>query len=571
MAELVPQLDSIHEVYAESLDSTNIAPEHKTRWNELISSFSKTYGHKPDFVARSPGRVNIIGEHIDYSLYDVLPMAVTVDALIAVRRSAKDMPTVKIADIHPDRYPSSEFIIPLEGDIDIDPQKHEWTNYFKAGLKGATQFLRSKQRGYFTPASLEVIVDGNVPSGGGLSSSAALVCASALAVMKANGHDVSKQDLLDLAIVSERAVGVFSGGMDQAASVFSERGYLLYCRFYPSFRAEHVPVPPSEPEIAFLVAQSFVTSDKAVTAPKHYNLRVVEVTLAALVLAKLHDVVLNPDESSLGFSLRGFHEEYLTKTGGLGKPLEEQVNAMIAVTDSKLTAHDGYTRDDISQILGISVETLESEYMSKFPVQADTFQLRSRALHVYQEARRVVDFKAVLSHTDKLTNDVLLGLGKLMNDTQESCSRVYDCSCSEIDEICRIARKAGTYGSRVTGISAFTTPCIIKSTGALTFIQVLAGADVPFILFDEIRLRQSRRRLSKNTISNTFRAYQMRSLPRQLSSASQVRARPSSLAKQWTSDHKSPFMKHILLRKVSPSLSSTTLHFLLNNPRHHFL
>ena len=478
MAKLVPQLDSIKEVYAESSSSPNIAPEHKIRWNGLISSFSKTYGHKPDFVARSPGRVNIIGEHIDYSLYNVLPMAVTVDALVAVKCSAKETPTVNIADIHPERYSSSEFRIPLEGDIEIDPQRHEWTNYFKAGLRGALKFLRSKQTGYFTPASMEIIVDGNVPSGGGLSSSAALVCASALAVMKANGHDVSKQDLLDLAIVSERAVGVFSGGMDQAASIFSERGYLLYCRFYPSFHAEHVPVPPSEPEVVFLVAQSFVTSDKAVTAPKHYNLRVVEVTLAALVLAKLHDVVLNPDDSSLGFSLRGFQQEYMRKNGGQEKHLEEQVDAMIEVVESKLTAHGGYTRDDISKILGISVPALESEYMSKFPVQADTFQLRQRALHVFQEARRVLDFKTILSHTDKLTNDVLLDLGKLMNETQASCHEVYDCSCPEINEICRIARKAGTYGSRVTGLSARAVPHSSNSTRALTVIQALAGADV---------------------------------------------------------------------------------------------
>lgn len=457
MAGLVPRLDSIEEVYAESSNPQNIRPEHKTRWKGLISSFSKTYGHKPDFVARSPGRVNIIGEHVDYSLYDVLPMAVTVDALIAVKCSAQETPTVSIADIHPERYPSSEFKIPLHGDIEIDPRKHEWTNYFKAGLRGALQFLRSKETGSFTPASLEVIVDGNVPSGGGLSSSAALVCASALAVMKANGHDVSKQDLLDLTMVSERAVGVFSGGMDQAASIFSERGYLLYCRFYPSFHAEHIPVPPSEPEIAFLVAQSFVTSDKAVTAPKHYNLRVVEVTLAALVIAKMHDVVLNPDESSLGFSLRSFQEEYMRKIGGLETPLEQQVDAMIEIVESKLTVENGYTREDISQILGISVETLEREYMSKFPVQADTFQLRQRALHVFQEARRVLEFKAILSHTDKLTNNVLHQLGKLMNETQASCRDVYDCSCPEINEICRIARHAGTYGSRLTGMSASTS------------------------------------------------------------------------------------------------------------------
>src|ERR1700733_5289237 len=114
MAELVPQLHSIEEVYAEASGSQSIAPEHKTRWNALISTFSQAYGSKPDFVARSPGRVNIIGEHFDYSLYNVLPMAVPVDALVAVKASSNESPTVKIADIHPDRYPSSEFAIPVD-------------------------------------------------------------------------------------------------------------------------------------------------------------------------------------------------------------------------------------------------------------------------------------------------------------------------------------------------------------------------------------------------------------------------------------------------------------------------
>jgi galactokinase len=75
------------------------------------------------------------------------------------------------------------------------------------------KFLRKKKAdGSLVPASMEILVDGNVPPGGGISSSAAFVCASALAVMKANDHNVSKQDLLDLAVVSERAVGVYSGG-----------------------------------------------------------------------------------------------------------------------------------------------------------------------------------------------------------------------------------------------------------------------------------------------------------------------------------------------------------------------
>ncbi|KAL1998946.1 hypothetical protein VTN02DRAFT_5311 [Thermoascus thermophilus] len=216
--ELVPQTESIADVYAtDEASAASVSPAVQARWEGLVVQFARRYGHRPDFVARSPGRVNIIGEHIDYNLYDVLPTAVSVDVIIAVRVVPSAAPgsdaLVKIANVNANKFPAREFPVPRDTDVHIDPEKHEWVNYFKAGLLGALKLLRQKHVGTaFAPASLEVLVDGNVPPGGGISSSAAFVCASALAVVKANGHDVSKQDLLDLAVVSERAVGVYSGG-----------------------------------------------------------------------------------------------------------------------------------------------------------------------------------------------------------------------------------------------------------------------------------------------------------------------------------------------------------------------
>ncbi|KAG9768131.1 Galactokinase, partial [Aureobasidium melanogenum] len=453
MARPIPEVDSLEHVYAGTGEGNAVPTDLRNRFTHLIKSFSSKYGQKPDFVARSPGRVNIIGEHVDYSLYNVLPAAVTVDVLIAVRvikDGNPDEPTVKIANVNAIKYPEREMHIPTSGTVEVDRKHHSWVNYFLAGLKGSLEYLRNKHGSTFVPKGMELLVDGNVPAGGGLSSSAAFVCASALAVMAANNQDISKQDLLDLAIVSERAVGVFSGGMDQAASIFSERGYLLYCHFFPKFFAEHVPVPVSDPEITFLIAQSFITSDKAVTAPIHYNLRVVECTLATVVLAKLHDIALNPDSSSLGFCLRNLQEEIMKKQGRRDEPFDVQVDAMIDIIKSMLDK-ESYTRDDIAGILGISVDALEKEYMSKFPIQADSFKLRQRALHVLQEAGRVVRFKDTLTTSGKLDGDKLLYLGDLMNKTQESCRNVYECSCPEIDEICSIARRAGAYGSRLTG------------------------------------------------------------------------------------------------------------------------
>ncbi|OJJ51492.1 hypothetical protein ASPZODRAFT_148761 [Penicilliopsis zonata CBS 506.65] len=453
--QLVPQTESIAEVYAtDEASTTSVSPEIQARWKGLVTGFAKLYGQRPDFVARSPGRVNIIGEHIDYNLYDVLPTAVSVDVIVAV----KVIPphgldaTVKIANVNPDKFPSREFTVPRDADIEIDPTKHEWINYFKAGLLGAVKYLRKKTAdNLFAPASMEILIDGNVPPGGGISSSAAFVCASALAVMKANNHNVSKQDLLDLAVVSERAVGVYSGGMDQAASIFSSRGYLLYTQFYPNFSVQHVPVPKADQEITFLMAQSFVTSNKAETAPRHYNLRVAECTLAAVVLAKKYNITLTKDTSSLGYSLRNFHQELMRKEGRLGDPLEYQLDAVIQVARDHLGQEEGYTRSEIAQELGITVAELETQFLSAFPVQTEAFLLRQRALHCFREARRVLDFKACLTNARKLDNTRIAYLGQLLNESQASCRSDYDCSCPEVDEICAIARRAGTWGSRLTG------------------------------------------------------------------------------------------------------------------------
>lgn len=449
MSKAVPRVTSLDEVYSNSTQGA--LPEQRSRFKHLIDSFAKTHGVKPDFVARSPGRVNIIGEHIDYSLYNVLPTAVTVDVLVAVKVKGKESQTnIKVSNTNDTKYPTAEFHVPQEGDVHIG--EHDWSNYFKAGLRGSVQLLRKEHGASFQPKSMDVMIDGNVPAGGGLSSSAAFVCASALAVMAANDYDVSKQDLLDLSIVSERSVGVYSGGMDQAASVFSESGFLLYCRFFPEFSAEHVPVPSADPEITFLIAQSFVTSDKAVTAARHYNLRVVEVTLAAVVLAKLFDISLNPDSSSLGFSIRNFQEELMKALGKRDSAEDVQLDIMIKTVKEKLT-RDSYSREQISDILDMSVPTLEKAYFSKFEVEGDAFKLRQRALHVVEEARRVVAFKDTLSSSanKKLSREQLTYLGNLMNKTQDSCRDVYECSCPEIDEICSIARKHGALGSRLTG------------------------------------------------------------------------------------------------------------------------
>ncbi|KAI5462868.1 ribosomal protein S5 domain 2-type protein [Mariannaea sp. PMI_226] len=463
MSGPVPIAKTLGDIYP-----SDALPTQTPRWNNLLAKFQTIYGEPATFVARSPGRVNIIGEHIDYSLYSVLPMAITADALFAVahKPAAAGAKTfrIRIANVEA-KFAAKEFEVPFDANVEIDATEFEWTNYFKSGLRGVLDLLRKQHGEGFKPVDMDILVDGTVPVGGGLSSSAAVVSTSSLAVMVANGAEsVDKKELTELAIVNERAVGVNSGGMDQAASVFSEQGAALYVSFSPELAAQPIKFPPTNPELCFVIVQSFVTSNKQVTGPIHYNLRVVEVSMAAAYL----NAVLNPagvqlpeDAGPLGISLKGFHDTFFRNLSGdsefAAKTLskEEELEKLLAVVKQTLTQEEGYNREEVAKVLNITVPELEARFMSRLPVRAERFKLRQRVVHVFSEALRVLRFLTLLErpvHTGASdTTAFNQQLGDLLNETQDSCRDLYECSCPELDDICAISRAAGAYGARVTG------------------------------------------------------------------------------------------------------------------------
>ena len=105
------------------------------RYKDLKAVFVAKYGCEPDFYARSPGRVNLIGEHIDYSGYSVLPMAIERDTVMAVKSLIKEPAFVELVNIN-SKYPARRFEHEKEGHVTIDASQHEWSNYFKCGYKG---------------------------------------------------------------------------------------------------------------------------------------------------------------------------------------------------------------------------------------------------------------------------------------------------------------------------------------------------------------------------------------------------------------------------------------------------
>ena len=207
-------------------------------------------------VATAPGRINLIGEHIDYNGLSVLPMAL--DRNVRLEFEVLRRPTVEL-DGEADHGP---FAFRLDGPIEPAPQGH-WSNYVRAAAKGLLDHGVGLGRG------IGGMVTGTLPVAEGLSSSSALVVASALALLHANEVQVEVLELAALLARAERYVGLQGGGMDQAASLCGAKGHALRIDFDP-LRLTPVPVPEGW---RWVVASSLARAEKSGAAREAYNER----------------------------------------------------------------------------------------------------------------------------------------------------------------------------------------------------------------------------------------------------------------------------------------------------------
>ena len=404
-------------VFSSSEELSQGSQVNKARYDNLVSSFEAKYGRKPEFLARAPGRVNIIGEHIDYCGYAVLPMAIEQDVTIAC--STNDRGELNFGNVNDSRYPNHT--CQIEG-FTIDG--HTWYNYLLCGFKGIMESLNLS-----SPTGMDLLVDGNIPPSAGLSSSSALVCCAAMTAAYANKVDLpSKKDFAELCAKCERYIGTEGGGMDQAISFLGAESKALMIEFNP-IRPTEVKVPQG---VRFIIANSLVLEDKAASSAQ-FNVRVAECRLSAQVIAK----VKGKDWKQV--------RKLLTLQESLGLPQSE----MASIVDDVL--HPGeYTRDELCKILEITDEELQSECLNEKTKAVGSFKLHDRALHVFEEANRVYVFKDT-ANTAFGDANIPETLGNLMDDSHKSCSQLYQCSCTELDELVAVSKSAGALGSRLTG------------------------------------------------------------------------------------------------------------------------
>lgn len=226
--------------------------------SQLQRDFEETYGDAVGArLVWAPGRINLIGDHTDYNGLPVFPMAIRRHVVLLFRGRADDR--VRIQNHDPDfptrNFPADLWIPPAEG--------ADWSNYIRAGVQTVARRISDGE----PVQGWEGVVTSNLPQAAGLSSSSALVVASALATLSANDASVPPMELADLLARGEQYVGTQGGGMDQAICLGARAGHAFRIDFGP-LRTKPIRIPG---DWVLLVAGSL--AGKAPAARAEYNLR----------------------------------------------------------------------------------------------------------------------------------------------------------------------------------------------------------------------------------------------------------------------------------------------------------
>ena len=227
--------------------------------NSATSQFKNRFGSSPVRIVRAPGRVNLLGEHVDYNDGIGLPAAIDRATYIAFSPSATDRSTIVAVDFDQQAVFSVEGL-PAKSQTDGSPLP-EWAHY-PAGVMWAL-----REAGLATPA-MDAVFLSNVPRGSGLSSSASVQMAFALAWQTLGGWTRSPMERALLGQQAENQyVGVNCGIMDQFASACGEenKALLLDCR---SLEYRSLPLPES---VSLVVADTTVR--RKLTSGEYNNRR----------------------------------------------------------------------------------------------------------------------------------------------------------------------------------------------------------------------------------------------------------------------------------------------------------
>jgi galactokinase len=219
-------------------------PIAATSTMSFTERFHEMYGSEP-LIVRAPGRVNLIGEHTDYNDGFVMPAAIGYYTWVAAAKRND-----RVVEAYSERFKEK---ITLSLDRLSGPPQRHWSDF----IRGTAATLQAAAHSL---SGIDLLIEGDVPLGAGLSSSASLEMATALAMTSISGVKVDRLELVKLCQKTEHQyVGTLCGIMDQFVSAFGKAGHslMLDCR---SLEYKTLPLPSN---VSLVVCNSMVKHELA--------------------------------------------------------------------------------------------------------------------------------------------------------------------------------------------------------------------------------------------------------------------------------------------------------------------
>jgi N-acetylgalactosamine kinase len=382
-------------------DDPSLIAERARAYLETADRAADQFGpQEPVLLVRSPGRLNVMGRHVDHQGGNCNLMTIGYETLIAVHPRHDDQ--VRLHNIDRERFPDRAFSIgDLVADLPWDDWMSlvnsekastmaveaggDWAQYVKAAmLRLQKKFSTVKLRG------VDMIVHGNIPIAAGLSSSSALVVATAEAMIAVNQLDTFPSQLVDLCGEGEWFVGTRGGSADHAAIKYGEKGKVVQVTFFEFAVQDIVPFPA---EYAMVVCDSGIKAQKTANARDQFNHRVSCYHLGLRLIKKLF-----PQYAPLLHHLRDVNVRTL------GIPLSWILKILLRLPEQA-------SRDELRAML--PGEDLSLTFSTHQPPEDGLYPIRGVVLF------GLAEFERSRLYADALRSGHIDEIGRLMNASHD--------------------------------------------------------------------------------------------------------------------------------------------------------
>jgi galactokinase/tRNA pseudouridine(38-40) synthase len=484
VANQFPVTQSVAEFFTGDRNAI-IDPHDQERLNELLAAFDERFHMSAKQVVRTPGRVNLIGEHCDYNDFPVIGVATRQGTLIA----SSDCSDRNVSVQHLDRIQFASGSFTSVGDMCIEKEGQscpnaEWIRYVSWGWKAFVNSRISVKR-TARPCGALLLVSGDLPRAVGLGSSSSLVTAATLMCARLNRTRMGREETALTAAEGERrGAGTRGGAVDHTVSMCGVKGCAVFVTFSPKLETSTLQLPHG---CSFVVVNSGVKAFKGQNEVTKtlYNTRVAECRIGSALVARRLHIHLSRTVSSPGQMYN------MAKAGGQVSSVRELHDRMLSV----LGPDEEITFEAAVSEIGLSVVEVRNRFFLGTEFADPRFKIGKRLRHVFSEAARVDRFRDLLSRDwadvpliPEVQRDsaVIDELGHILSASHTSLRDQYECSCPEVDRLVAYCMDHGSVGSRITG--AGWGGCILSlvpSENLSSFVDALGsrlGRDSVFVV-----------------------------------------------------------------------------------------